>query len=74
MNAGAISEPTSPTTPTANGHANGTANGEFDKVGWAPRFGQGSIKEDEANESLLDHATYLESKLDDKFFGGMIQL
>ena len=40
------------------------------KTGWAPRFGQGSITEAEANESLLDHATMLETKLDDKFFGG----
>ena len=41
-----------------------------EKVGWAPRFGQGSITEAEAAESLLDHQTFLESKLDDKFFGG----
>ena len=63
-----------PSSPTANGFANGHAQkddeGEWAKVGWAPRFGQGSITEAEANESLLDHATYLESKLDDKFFGG----
>lgn len=41
-----------------------------EKVGWAPRFGQGSITEAEATESLLDHQTFLESKLDDKFYGG----
>lgn len=41
-----------------------------EKVGWAPRFGQGSITEAEAAESLLDHQTFLESKLDDKFYGG----
>jgi hypothetical protein len=44
----------------------------FEKtVGWAPRFGQGNMTEAEANESLLDHTTWIESKLDDKFFGGM---
>ena len=69
---GLISEPSSPMT---NGFANGQAEKdnaeEWAKVGRAPRFGQGSISEAEANESLLDHATLLESKLDDKFFGGV---
>lgn len=41
-----------------------------EKTGWAPRFGQGSITTEEAEESLLDHTTLLESKLNDKFFGG----
>ena len=41
-----------------------------EKVGWAPRFGQGDLTEAEAGESLLDHETFIESKLDDKFFGG----
>lgn len=41
-----------------------------ERVGWAPRFGQGSITEAEAGESILDHQTLLESKLDDKWFGG----
>lgn len=42
----------------------------MERTGWAPRFGQGSITEIEAEESLLDHQTFLESKLDDRFFGG----
>lgn len=42
------------------------------KYGWQPRFGQGSLTEAEANESLLDHATFLETKLEDKFFGGTL--
>lgn len=42
----------------------------IEKTGWAPRFGQGSITTEEAEESLLDHTTLLESKLNDKFFGG----
>lgn len=41
----------------------------YAKTGWAPRFGQGDLTEEEAGESLLDHQTALESKLDDKFFG-----
>lgn len=41
-------------------------------VGWAPRFGQGQLTEAEANESLLDQTTWVESKVDDKFFGGAL--
>lgn len=43
----------------------------YEKTGWAPRFGQGSITSEEAGESLLDHQTWVEGKLDDKFFGGL---
>ena len=43
-----------------------------ERVGWAPRFGEGTLTEAEANETLLDKATLLETKLDDKFFGGDI--
>lgn len=39
-----------------------------DRVGWAPRFGNGDPADDEG-DTLLDHQTFLESKLDDKFFG-----
>ncbi|KAL9615361.1 MAG: hypothetical protein Q9167_000189 [Letrouitia subvulpina] len=55
----------------ANGHLSKDDNSRFEeRTGWAPRFGQGSITEAEAEESLLDHQTWVESKLDDKFFGG----
>ncbi len=70
---GAIpSSPTADGKPgLANGHVSQDENTRYtEKVGWAPRFGQGSITETEAGESLLDHQTFLESKLDDKFFGG----
>ena len=41
-----------------------------ERSGWAPRFGQGdSISGDQADG--LDHQTWLEGKLEDKFFGGM---
>ena len=53
----------------ANGHLTHDDAARYEKTGWAPRFGQGSITEEEAAESLLDHQTFLESKLDDKFFG-----
>ena len=53
----------------ANGHLSHDDAAQYEKTGWAPRFGTGSITETEAGESLLDHQTFLESKLDDKFFG-----
>jgi hypothetical protein len=39
------------------------------RTGWAPRFGNDDPKDDEG-PSLLDHETWVEGKLDDKFFGG----
>ena len=67
--------PPSPTTAggpaQANGHIHQDDKSRYeDRVGWAPRFGQGSITKAEAEESPLDHQTWVESKLDDKFFGG----
>ncbi|KAL8713354.1 MAG: hypothetical protein Q9220_002553 [cf. Caloplaca sp. 1 TL-2023] len=66
--------PPSPTTNgqgrQANGHLHQDDKSRYEeRVGWAPRFGQGSITEAEAAESPLDHQTWMESKLDDKFFG-----
>ncbi|KAL8739134.1 MAG: hypothetical protein Q9181_000163 [Wetmoreana brouardii] len=53
-----------------NGHLHHDDKSRYeDRVGWAPRFGQGSITEAEAEESPLDHQTWVESQLDDKFFG-----
>ncbi|KAJ9289367.1 hypothetical protein DTO021C3_3193 [Paecilomyces variotii] len=63
-----------PTTP-ANGEAKGvpaemTDDLRYarDRTGWAPRF---EIQKPEGEEeaTLLDHQDFLESKLDDKFFG-----
>ena len=54
-----------------NGHVHQDEAQRFiEKTGWAPKFGTGSITDEEAGASLLDHSTLLESKLDDKFFGG----
>lgn len=68
--------PASPDFDNAQSKANGHVShhhdddaAKYEKAGWAPRFGTGSITETEAGESLLDHQTFLESKLDDKFFG-----
>ena len=45
-----------------------------DRVGWEPRFGTGETAADKADDrTLLDHQTFLESKLDEKFFGGTSQ-
>ena len=69
--------PTSPApdgkSEMPNGHMQQDESARFvAKTGWAPRFGQGSLTSEEAQESLLDHQTLLESKLDDKFFGGTL--
>lgn len=67
--------PISPTVDDDQTRANGGISSDenaqwVEKVGWAPRFGQDKLTEAEAGESLLDHQTFLESKLDDKFYGG----
>ncbi|EME83310.1 uncharacterized protein MYCFIDRAFT_203585 [Pseudocercospora fijiensis CIRAD86] len=57
-----------PPTPTADANGNlvkGTED-EYSQVGWAPRFGNPADKEDMLPQ---DHQTFLEGKLDDKFFG-----
>ncbi|KAK1071579.1 Tricalbin-2 [Friedmanniomyces endolithicus] len=56
-----------PITKDADGNVNKEELGEYSKVGWAPRFG--NPWETEEQGSLLDHATFLEGQLDDKFFG-----
>jgi Ca2+-dependent lipid-binding protein len=40
----------------------------WSRVGWAPRFGNGEDEDDDT--TMLDHQTFLEGKLDDKWFGG----
>lgn len=40
-----------------------------ERTGWAPRFGNPASIGDEANPA--DHQTWVEGKLDDKFFGGI---
>jgi hypothetical protein len=53
---------------------NGQADEEEDdwsKTGWAPQFGWPTELVDEG-EDLLDHTTWVESQLAEKFFGGRI--
>lgn len=63
-----------PPTPTgdsheANGHAPEDDEKRWERVGWAPQFGMpGGDVEDEG--TLLDHQTWIEGKLDEKFYGG----
>ena len=57
-------------TTKANGAVHQDDAARWAKTGWAPKFGQYDVTEAEAEESLLDHTTFLEGKLDDKFFGG----
>lgn len=40
----------------------------IEKYGWAPRFGDGENFDHEG--SYLDHQTWVEAKLDDRFYGG----
>ncbi|KAH7355702.1 hypothetical protein BKA66DRAFT_613362 [Pyrenochaeta sp. MPI-SDFR-AT-0127] len=71
--AGAIDPPSSPTAKSANGHAPELdEDARWDRVGWAPRFGMpGSENKDpeEDEGTLADHQTWLEGRIEDKFFG-----
>ncbi|KFY52897.1 hypothetical protein V496_08078 [Pseudogymnoascus sp. VKM F-4515 (FW-2607)] len=40
-----------------------------DRTGWAPRFGNGEDPDAAVEESFLDHQTWVEGKLPDKFYG-----
>ncbi|KAH0543566.1 hypothetical protein FGG08_002127 [Glutinoglossum americanum] len=40
-----------------------------ERTGWAPHFGNGGLLESENDASLLDQQTWIDSNLDDKFFG-----
>jgi hypothetical protein len=75
--AGALAPPSTtangkPVTDGANGSVLAADDYErwVERTGWAPRFGDGSESTD-AEISPADHQTWVEGKLDDKFFGGM---
>ncbi|KAL2824799.1 hypothetical protein BDW59DRAFT_82737 [Aspergillus cavernicola] len=40
-----------------------------DRTGWAPRFAHEETNGEHDDATMLDHQTFLEGKLDDKFFG-----
>lgn len=42
-----------------------------ERTGWAPRFGPGTTA-DPDDDNAMDRQTWLESRLDDKFFGGRL--
>lgn len=70
-----------PTGPLKDSNGKTVANGTaghlepedyerwVERTGWAPRFGNGDSSESMEGESLMDHQTWIEGKLDDKFFG-----
>ncbi|KAF7188486.1 hypothetical protein HII31_10148 [Pseudocercospora fuligena] len=60
-----VAAPPTPTTD-ANGHIVKGPDDDYSQVGWAPRFGNPADKEDMLPQ---DHQTFLEGKIDDKFFG-----
>ncbi|KAL1596613.1 Tricalbin-2 [Paraconiothyrium brasiliense] len=67
---GAVEAPLSPTSDAPNGHLPKLdEDDEWGRVGWAPRFGMPGSENQEEEGSLLDHQTFLEGKLEDKFFG-----
>ncbi|EHL02009.1 hypothetical protein M7I_1959 [Glarea lozoyensis 74030] len=76
--AGAIAAPSKTTNgkPVGDGASgNAIATDEYERwverTGWAPRFGDGSESvENEVNPA--DHQTWIEGKLDDKFFGDQV--
>ncbi|KAG4031408.1 hypothetical protein MFRU_009g01820 [Monilinia fructicola] len=45
----------------------------IERAGWAPRFGTGDSGESIEGESLLDHQTWIEGRIEDKFYGDWYQ-
>lgn len=55
----------------ANGHIDEDENEQWiEKSGWAPRFGNGDTSSSGEDVGYSDHQTWVEGKLDEKFFGG----
>ncbi|KAI9707955.1 MAG: hypothetical protein M1820_004374 [Bogoriella megaspora] len=66
---GALPAPGSPSTidgKAPNGDIEEDQRWARDRVGWAPRFGH---PKDDDETNMLEHETWLEDKLQDKFFG-----
>ncbi|KAL2010877.1 hypothetical protein VTN00DRAFT_3595 [Thermoascus crustaceus] len=53
----------------ANGELSDELRWARDRTGWAPRFEIQKPEGEEDETTLLDHQTFLEGKLDDKYFG-----
>ncbi|KAF4637044.1 hypothetical protein G7Y89_g1044 [Cudoniella acicularis] len=74
--AGALAPTNASKDTNGKAHANGAISLEPDdydrwveRSGWAPRFGDGSSGESIEEVNPADHQTWVEGKLDDKFFG-----
>ncbi|RAL62394.1 hypothetical protein DID88_004960 [Monilinia fructigena] len=60
--------------PAANGYVDDDEDARWiERAGWAPRFGTGDSGESIEGESLLDHQTWIEGKIEDKFYGDWYQ-
>ncbi|KAB8302889.1 hypothetical protein EYC80_006213 [Monilinia laxa] len=60
--------------PAANGYVDEDEDARWiERAGWAPRFGTGDSGESIEEESLLDHQTWIEGKIEDKFYGDWYQ-
>lgn len=55
--------------PVADGEDPGAPDAPYSRTGWAPRMGW-PVDDAMDGPSLLDHTTWLESKVPDKFYGG----
>lgn len=63
------------TSEGTNGHISAEENARWvQRVGWAPRFGTGAFPEDDDDDDIQDQQTWVETRLDDKFFGGTYYL
>ena len=59
-----------PLTNGVNGKVEEDNERWVERTGWAPRFGPGTSVESAEGESFADHQTWLEGRLEDKFYGG----
>ncbi|KAK6614513.1 C2 domain-containing protein [Botrytis cinerea] len=77
--AGALAAPEKGTKQSGQAVANGFVDDDdedarwIERAGWAPRFGSGDSGESIEGESLLDHQTWIEGKIEDKFYGDWYQ-
>ena len=63
--------------PNGEKYVNGypkAGDGEWDRVGWEPRFGTlNDALGVEALKEQAEHQTWVETQLEDKYFGGMLE-
>ncbi|PWY62747.1 membrane bound C2 domain protein vp115 [Aspergillus eucalypticola CBS 122712] len=55
--------------PNGEAHVEEDMRWARDRTGWAPQFEHQPTQEEKEEGTLLDHQTFLEGRLDDKFFG-----